>query len=108
MAVTFTSNELNVIRDLVNGRIVKVRLFDDTNTQRYDAAIQSKTVSDRRILITQALLSNELNGYNITTAQVINQDGSISAAQAFVPSLDKRPTSPTFNLPVNLTLTYYF
>lgn len=105
MATEYTTAELNSYRDFANGRVARVRLFDEGSVQRYDAAIQSKTIGDRRIQIVQTLLAADLNNYNITQAQIVNSDGSIAGVVTFIPSLDKRPTSPTFNLPVDILLT---
>jgi hypothetical protein len=105
MATEYTSTERNAYRDFANGRVARVRLFDTAAVQRYDQAIQSKTIGDLRIQIVQTLLAADLNGFNIAQAQIINSNGSIAGIVTFVPTLDKRPTSPTFNLPVDILLT---
>lgn len=104
----FTLAARNKQRDATNGRISVIKLFDDAGTARYTQTIQTKSTVDGQINILQSLLASEGNGYALTRLQIINTDSSVEVDTAISPALDKRTTSPYYNVAVNFTISLRF
>lgn len=104
----FTLAERNKLRDATNGRISHIRMYDEGGTRRYSQSIQTKSVSDGQISITQSLLATEGNGYSLVRLEIMNQDESLAVSTVISPALDKRATSPYYNVAVNFTISLRF
>jgi hypothetical protein len=106
-----TLNARNWVRDQFYDILSRVKLYDGDDatgyTQRYDQPIASKTKSQGKIEIYQSIGSSDLNGFNITRAEVTTTDTAnvpVYATMAMT-NMDKRVGSPQHNIGGNLVIT---